>query len=91
MRTFTAYAPTGSLILGTLEQLTGRAEIETGSYYYRADGTIDFEYNGGTKLFYDDQTTILRNGKRLFLDENGEEWTEDQLVLKTDDTAQRVG
>lgn len=69
-------SPNGSPIIGTLEHLTGRAEL---------DGidpeTGEPEYSGGTEIFYDDQRTAERDGKIIFLDEGGEEWTFDQLVL----------
>lgn len=54
-----AFAPNGSPILGTLEKLSGRAEITDGSYKKNPDGTLDFDYQGGTEMFYDDQETVL--------------------------------
>ncbi|RUV10203.1 MULTISPECIES: hypothetical protein [unclassified Mesorhizobium] len=67
-------SPTGSAITGTLERLTGRAHIsdidpETG----------EPEYAGGTEIFWNDIQTAKRNGKIIFLDEEGYEWTFDQL------------
>ncbi|AZO61756.1 MULTISPECIES: hypothetical protein [unclassified Mesorhizobium] len=68
-------SPTGSPITGTLERLTGRAHIsdidpETG----------EPEYAGGTEIFWNDIQTAKRNGKIVFLDEEGDEWTFDQLT-----------
>ncbi|WP_396604853.1 hypothetical protein ACFLEY_22285 [Bradyrhizobium sp. YCK136] len=71
-------SPTGSPILGTLERLTGRAEI-TG---IEDDG--EPVYQGGTEIFYDDQVTATQDGKMIFLDENGAEWTFDQLTPADD-------
>lgn len=67
-------SPTGSPILGTLERLFGRAEIVG----IEDDGTP--EYEGTTEIFWDDQKTILKDEKIVFLDEDGAEWTFDQLV-----------
>lgn len=72
-------SPNGVPINGTLERLTGRAEIsgidpETGAP----------EYSGGTEIFYNDQQTVERGGMIVFLDEAGDEWTFDQLALDPD-------
>lgn len=77
-----AFAPNGSPILGTLEKLSGRAEITEDSYKKNPDGTLDFDYQGGTEIFYDDQETVVQEGKRMFLSADGNEWPEDQLVLR---------
>jgi hypothetical protein len=68
-------SPTGSLIVGTLERLAGKALLsginpETG----------EPNYDGETEIFWDDQCTVYRGNKMVFLDENGAEWTFDQLV-----------
>ena len=73
-------SPTGSPIIGTLERLSGRAEI------IGIDHTTgEPEYQGGTEIFYDDQETVTRDGKMVFLDEAGGEWTFDQLVQEVDE------
>ncbi len=56
-----AFAPNGSPILGTLERLSGRAEVSEDSWTKNQDGTVDFEYQGGTEIFYDDQETRQTN------------------------------
>jgi hypothetical protein len=66
-------SPTGSPILGTKELLTGRAEI-TG-----IEDNGEPVYQGSTEIFYDDQVTETLEGKMIFLDEDGAEWTFDQL------------
>lgn len=69
-------SPNGSPIIGTLERLSGRAEISG------IDPTTgEPEYSGGTAIFYDDQETVQRDGKIVFLDNGGDEWTFDQLAL----------
>jgi len=76
---------TGVAILGTLETLSGRAEIADTEITRNPDGTFEFEYQGSTEVFWDDQRTVVRNGQRIFLDENGAEWPEDQLELVEED------
>lgn len=67
-------SPTGAEILGTLERLTGRAEISG------IEDNGEPVYSGETEIFYDDQVTETKDGKMIFLDENGAEWTFDQLI-----------
>lgn len=73
-------SPTGSPITGTLERLSGRAEI---SSIDEATGTP--EYSGGTDIFWDEQRTVERDGKIIYLDEAGDQWTFDQLVPEEDE------
>jgi hypothetical protein len=75
-------APDGTLILGTLERLSGRAEISGATR--NPDGKYELDYSGGTEIFYDDQVTEMRDGQRVFLDEAGEEYLENELVLVED-------
>lgn len=78
-----AFAPNGSQILGTLERLSGRAEVTANSYSKGEGGELLFDYDGGTEIFYDDQVTAEdERGKRLFLAEDGTEWPEDQIELR---------
>lgn len=77
-------SPKGSPIIGTLEKLLGRAEI---SNIDPATGTP--EYSGSTEVFWDDQETVYRDDKIVYLDEAGEEWTFDQLTrVKEEDEAE---
>ncbi|MHC2249951.1 hypothetical protein [Bradyrhizobium elkanii] len=68
-------SPTGSPIKGTKELLTGRCGIsgieDDGTPVHDGDGTV---------IFYDDQVTETKDGKTVFLDDNGAEWTFDQLT-----------
>jgi hypothetical protein len=67
-------APTGALILGTFERVDCRCEI----HGVNDDGTPD--YAGSSAMFWDETHPVERDGKPLFLDEKGEQWTFDQLV-----------
>lgn len=71
-------APNGCEIKGTLETLSGVALIHELSR--SADGTVTFECEGETKIWWDDQRAVVRRGKTVFVDTEGYEWTEDQLV-----------
>lgn len=80
--TKTWYSPTGVQITGTLESLTARAHISG----IADDGTP--EHSGGSEIFYDDGKTVERDGKPVFLDEEGGEWTFDQLTSENPDDDQ---
>ena len=47
-----------------------------------SDGTLDFDYSGNTEMFYDEQKTVERHNERVYLDEEGNEWLESQLIVK---------
>lgn len=79
-----AFAPNGSQIIGTLERLFARAEIRADSFERKPDGTVDFAWEGETKIFYDDQETVVRNNQVIFLTEDGDECPEDKTILCDD-------
>lgn len=70
-------SPKGHRIIGTLETAEARADIngidsETGLP----------EFTGESETFWDSQETKTNDeGKIIFLCEDGEEWTFDQLVV----------
>lgn len=72
-------SPDGSPIVGTLERLTGRADATE----YSETGEPNYE--GNTVIFWDDQETVTRKGKTIYLCEDGEEWTFDQLTPAPDE------
>jgi hypothetical protein len=79
-----ALSPTGAEITGTLEVVKGTCGVMAWSR--DADGSLSFDYDGtGTEVDWDSQKTVTREGKRVFVDENGQEWTEDQIELVEDD------
>jgi hypothetical protein len=71
-------APNGLLIRGTLERLSGVGLI------YKADlknGRLEFEYFGTTEIWYDEtRTAENEKGESIFVDTEGNEWPESQLV-----------
>ena len=76
-----AYAPNGERITGTLETLNGVALIHE-DVTRQEDGKFTFQYAGETKVWWDDQVTVKRGDKIVFVDESGAEWTEDEIILK---------
>jgi len=78
-----AKSTAGVAILGTLESLSGRANIEEDSFHTLPDGTIDFEWEGSTEVFWDEQRTVTagESKERIFLDEDGNQVPESQIVL----------
>jgi len=82
---YDAYAPNGEPILGTLEAVTARSEIA----HFQKPGDVgcEYEYAGGSEIFWDGMETQMRDGKTLFLCAAGEEWTVDQLVFEEQGSA----
>lgn len=76
-------SPEGTLITATLETLEGVCELTNPTR--KPDGTFDFDYLGGTDIDWNAQKTAVRDGQRIFLDEDGEEWLERELQLVEDD------
>lgn len=73
------YAPNGQRIAASKDWIPGNALI---AFVKRAtDGTLDIEWDGETKMCWDGQHTEELAGKRIFLDEDSNEWREDQLTL----------
>ena len=79
-------SPEGTRIIGTLERLSGRAEIVLDSIRANPQGGFTFEYEGTTEVFWDGQETEVRDGERVFLDEEGNEFTENTLRLVPEDS-----
>ena len=68
------FAPDGAPIVGTAETVKATALI-TG---IKPNG--EPEYDGSVEVDWDSSTTVLREGKKVFLDDRDREWTFDQLV-----------
>jgi len=71
----------GTLIVATLERLSGRALIVPSSVRAEPTGGFSFDYEGTTDIFWDDQRTVTQDDERVFLDEEGEEYLESELRL----------
>lgn len=73
------YAPNGRRIIATKDWIPGNALIA--SVTRETDGTLDIHWEGETKLCWDGQYTEQLGDKRIFLDDDANEWCEDQLTL----------
>jgi hypothetical protein len=71
-------APNGVALQGTSEEIPGCAQL----LYLRrnAVGETESDWVGGTEVFWDGQQTIMWRGQKVFIDENGDEWLESQLI-----------
>lgn len=72
-------SPTGSLIAGTSDTVPCRANI----LGIEDDGSP--VYSGANSVFWDDQKPNERAGRILFIDDDGAEWTFDQLTPVEDE------
>ncbi|RWD43919.1 hypothetical protein [Mesorhizobium sp.] len=69
-------APDGTPIVATLETIPGSSGI-----VFDEDGSWNYS---GTELDWDGQQTVLRAGQTVFVDENGKQWLESQLIPEDD-------
>ena len=76
------YAPNGRRIAASKDWIPGNALIA--SVTREPDGTVEIEWEGETKLCWDGQHTEQLGERRIFLDDAGNEWREDQLALGTE-------
>ena len=73
-------SPDGSKIVGTLERVPAVANIAADSLKRNAEGEVVYVYEGGTDLTWDEQETVTREGQTVFVDEDGTEWLEGELI-----------
>lgn len=83
-------SPTGLPIIGTLEMTPGCALTHDDGFTLGPNG-LAYDYIGETDVCWDGQETVTREGKVVFLDMDGGEWTEDQLVFKDPATKRKIG
>ena len=72
---------TGAQIQGTLERLQGCARATEDSFQRGSDGSIAFDYDGSTEVYWDDSVTVQEEGQTVYVDENGHEVTPDSIAL----------
>jgi hypothetical protein len=73
-------SPKGTVIVGTLEVVHGWAGIQ-GSVKCGKRG-FEFDHDGETRLDWDGQKTVERDGERIFVDADGSEFKESELRLE---------
>lgn len=65
-------------IVGTLDRLTGVARVGSAS---RVGDRLELHYKGGTAVDWDEQVTVYDAAGRVFVDENGERVSADNVTL----------
>lgn len=76
---FKATAPNGKAIIGTVETLQAVAHLV--AVTRGEGGELEVEYDGSTDIEWDTQATLRRDGERIFLDEEHNEWKESDLTF----------
>jgi len=74
-------SPKGTVIIATLERLSGCSLIVPGSVRAEPAGGFSFDYEGNTDIYWDEQRTVIENDQRVFVDEEGIEYPENELRL----------
>ena len=70
-------------IVATVERIHGHASLESDGFERDAEtGAINHAHgDGGTKMFWDSSETMTENGHTLYVDDDGNEVTADQVDL----------
>jgi hypothetical protein len=80
-----SYSITGAWIEGTSDVMHVTALTISDSFSLAPDGSVKIEFSGDTDINWDSQCTIKNcAGKRLFVDSNGDEWAEDEIIVYGD-------
>lgn len=79
MKTYQYRAPNGSLIVAAA------GVVECNACIAGFDENGDPDWTGDTDVCWDSQRTKERDGKELYVCEDGEEWTLDQCELIDDE------
>lgn len=73
----------GRAITGTLERVYGNALLSGATR--NPDGSLEFDYEGETKIWWDGQLSVREGGQLVFLDENCNEVPESEVLLVPED------
>ena len=69
-------------IVATVERIYGHAELERDEFERDAEtGAIRHSHAGETKMFWDSSETLTENGHVVYVDDNDNEVTADQVEL----------
>ena len=76
-------------IIGTLETLSGRSEIDTDSFTRDKNGvTLKYQHGGYTEIFWDECRTVTEGGHTVFLTQDGDQVLECNIDLVDEPTDQ---
>lgn len=78
--TYDAFAPDGTAIVGTLEVINGCADLVW--FEKQDDGSMQPRYTGTTEVYWEGQMTVRRNGETVYVDDNGKEWLDYQVIFR---------
>lgn len=78
--TYDAFAPDGTAIVGTLEVINGCADLAW--FEEQDDGSMKPSYTGSTDVYWEGQRTVRRDGEPVYVDDNGKEWLDYQVIFK---------
>ena len=81
---------TGAAITGTLEQMDGKALTTEDSFSRDDTGKLVFDYEGETEIYWNGQETQSRDGKTIFIDDDGEEVLETEVELTDDEEPRKT-
>jgi hypothetical protein len=73
-------------LVGTLDELQARGEINGATRATDGSG-VDLEEAGESEVFWDDQSTVERDGFKVMLDDDGGEHSEAQMVIAPEGTS----
>lgn len=74
-------AVTGKKIVATHDRLYGQAEIVEDTFVFKEGRIVDFENEGTTHVDWNGQQTVRNGaGERIFVDEDGNEVAESDIV-----------
>ncbi len=76
-----ALSPSGAEIIGTADTIQATAIVQADTFTRNDNGSLSFDYTGESDVDWNSQRPHERDGKPLFIDENGARWTADQITL----------
>lgn len=76
-----AYSINGTLIVGTKDRLEATAELSPGEFRRDGDGAVVGIHQGGSRIHWDTQKTVMERGERMWIDDQGDEWPECAVIL----------
>lgn len=78
-------SPKGTEIIGTLELIPGVSPIKSAKAGKDDGGRFAIEYYDQTDVDWNNQVTVTRSRQRVFVDEAGHEFLENELKLVDED------
>jgi hypothetical protein len=77
-----AYGPNGVEIVASYEIVEANAILAEDSFTRDENGKLDFDYGDESKVDWNSQKIQTVEGKRIFVDDDGNRWNEDDIRLE---------